>query len=225
MGQTERLGVYVLVSVLSGPVAAQVKPTGAGIYSCVDSQGRRWTADRPIVECADREQRVLGPSGAERQRLAPRPTEEEAAARERQLRAQQLEAQRVQDARRRERALLMRYPQQTAHDAERQLALAPVEDGIAATRKRIDDVRRSRYKLEQEMEFYQRDPAKAPQSLRRAVVDNDLELAEQQRYMDSQVQERQRIQQRFDEELAVLQRLWGPLPVSHPAPAEAARTR
>lgn len=222
MGQTERLGVCLLVSVLSGPVVAQGKPGGAGIYSCVDGQGRRWTSDRPVTECADREQRVLSPSGTERQRLAPRLTEEELAARERQQRAQQQDEQRVQETRRRERALLARYPQEAPHDAERQRALAPVEDGIAAARKRIDDVRRSRFKLEQEMEFYQRDPAKAPASLRRAVADNELELAEQQRYMDSQVQERQRIQQRFDEELTVLQRLWGTTP--HP-PTEAARTR
>ncbi|OYX12745.1 MAG: DUF4124 domain-containing protein, partial [Acidovorax sp. 32-64-7] len=42
---------------LVGPCAwAQQSNTGS-IYTCVDRQGRRLTADRPIAECLDREQR------------------------------------------------------------------------------------------------------------------------------------------------------------------------
>ena len=215
MGQAQRLDMGWLVAALSAlsvfsalpvPVAAQgARPA---IYSCVDGQGRRWTADRPIAACADREQRVLGPSGTERQRLAPRLSDAEAAARERQLRTQQQQAQRTQDERRRERALLMRYPRQSAHDAERSHALEPVDEGIAGARQRIEQGHSGRHRLAQEMEFYQRDPSKAPPALRRAVADSERELAEQQRYLDGQLRERQRIQRRFDDELAVLRRLW-----------------
>jgi len=36
------------------------------IYSCTDAQGRQRTSDRSIAECADREQRLLNPSGTVR---------------------------------------------------------------------------------------------------------------------------------------------------------------
>ena len=39
--------------------AAQGSRPAAGIYSCVDAQGRRLTSDRPIPACVNREQRVL----------------------------------------------------------------------------------------------------------------------------------------------------------------------
>ena len=54
----------------------------AGIYTCVDAQGRRHTSDRPIPECLDREQRVLNRDGSQRQVVPPRMTAEQRAAAE-----------------------------------------------------------------------------------------------------------------------------------------------
>jgi len=54
-------------------------PGAAGIYSCVDAKGRTLTADRPIAECSDREQRELSPSGMTRRRLEPTYTAREQA--------------------------------------------------------------------------------------------------------------------------------------------------
>ncbi|WP_432214584.1 DUF4124 domain-containing protein, partial [Salmonella enterica] len=34
-----------------------------GIYTCVDAKGRKLTADRPILDCIDREQKELNASG------------------------------------------------------------------------------------------------------------------------------------------------------------------
>ena len=36
----------------------------APIYSCIDAHGKRITSDRPIPECAAREQRVLNADGS-----------------------------------------------------------------------------------------------------------------------------------------------------------------
>ena len=65
-----------------------------------------------------------------------------------------------------------------------------------------------RLKLESEMEFYQRDPSKAPMHLRRAIAENQDAVAEQQRFIAGQVQEKQRVNQRFDVELLQLRKLW-----------------
>ena len=58
------------------------------------------------------------------------------------------------------------------------------------------------------MEFYQKDPKKAPALLRRQLKENDDSQAEQQRYIAQQESEKQRINQRFDAELQQLRKLW-----------------
>ena len=45
--------------------AQSQKPEGAspGIFTCTDARGRTLTADRPIAECSDREQRASNRRG------------------------------------------------------------------------------------------------------------------------------------------------------------------
>ena len=70
------MGVGAIAS-LVGPCAwAQQSNTGS-IYTCVDRQGRRLTADRPIAECLDREQRELNSSGTTRRVIQPTMTASE----------------------------------------------------------------------------------------------------------------------------------------------------
>lgn len=190
-------------------VAAAAQGTqSTSIYSCVDSQGRRLTSDRPIRECIDREQRELGPSGTVRRVIGPTLTPQERAAAEVQRRKEQEEQARVAEERRRERVLLARYPDKAAHDVERANTLAQVDEVAATAAKRIVDLQARRKTLDQEMEFYRKDPAKAPMTLRRQLAENDEEVQEQKRFIAGQDQEKRRIHQRFDEELAQLRRLW-----------------
>ncbi len=189
------------------PAMAQPRPE-AGIYSCTDSQGRRITADRPIAACLDREQRVYGPSGVERARVGPTLTEVEREALAAQRRQQQLAEQRAREDERRLRALVYRYPDKAAHDSERAAAIAQIDDLAALAQRRVADLRTERRKLDAEMEFYAKDPARAPAALRRQVAQNDDALAEQARYLAAQEQEKRRIHQRFDAELAQLRQLW-----------------
>ena len=77
----------VLLATLGADLAwAQAPSPSGGIYTCVDRNGRRLTADRPIAECLDREQRELGPSGIVRRQIGPSLTEHERAAQEAQRR-------------------------------------------------------------------------------------------------------------------------------------------
>ncbi len=187
--------------------AQQSGPVGS-IYTCVDRNGRRLTADRPIPECVDREQRELGPSGIVRRQIGPTLTEQERAALEVRQRKEAEERSRALEERRRERALMSRYPDKAAHDVERKAAIQMVEDVAAAAQKRIVELRQQRQAMDTEMEFYKKDPNKAPMTLRRKIAENDDSIAEQQRFIGGQDDEKRRVHQRFDVELANLRKLW-----------------
>lgn len=200
-------GLLVLGGLGCGAWAQGTALTG-GIYTCVDAKGRRLTADRPIAECTDREQRVLSPTGTERQRVGPTLTEQEHAALEVQRRKDGEERARVAEERRRERALMTRYPDKATHDAERAAALDQVDQITVVAEKRITDLQEQRKKLNTEMEFYKKNPSSAPVALRRQMAENEDALAEQQRFVAGQDQEKRRMNQRFDAELAQLRQLW-----------------
>lgn len=200
-------GGFVMLAVLGGEVWAQSAPAPT-VYSCVDRQGRRLTADRPIAECTDREQRVLDSMGLERRRVGPTLTEIERASLEAERRKEAEERARQAEERRRERVLVARYPDKSAHDVERAAAIQQVDEVTAVAQKRVDDLARERKKLDGEMEFYRRDPAKAPMTLRRQIAETDDAVAEQRRFIAGQEQEKRRVHQRFDVELAQLRPLW-----------------
>ena len=170
-------------------LGAQAQNNAQSIYTCTDSKGRRITSDRPIVDCLDREQQRLGRTGTVREVIPPSYTREEREKVEAKRRAEQEEQARVQEERRRERALLIRYPNQGVHDKERQEALAQIDDVIAAVHKREAALIEQRKGIAQELEFYQGDLAKAPLWLRRKVEDNDKQMDVQKRFLVDQTQE------------------------------------
>ena len=184
------------------------------IFTCVDAKGRRMTSDRPIPECADREQRELNPSGTVRRVVPPSPTATERAAQEERERRAADDRQRLAEQKRVEKLLVARYPNQAVHDADRARALQAVEDAVASGHKRTADLREQRKKLDLEIEFYPT-PAQWPQQLKRQVEDNEQQIAAQQRFISSQEGEKKRIARRYDEELARLKQLWA-------APSQAA---
>ena len=188
--------------------SAQSQGATGGIYTCVDRNGRRLTADRPIPECLDREQRELSPSGITRRQIGPSLTELERAALDAQNRKEAEERARVVEERRRERVLVARYPDKAAHDVERAAAILMVDDVTATAEKRTLELKAERKKLDVEMEFYKKDPNKAPMTLRRKIAEIDDSLAEQQRFIAGQDQEKRRVHARFDTELSQLRKLW-----------------
>ena len=220
------MGGFLLAILGAEGAWAQVQGTPGSIYTCVDRHGRRLTADRPIPECLDREQRELGPSGTVRRQIGPSLTEQERAALEAQRRKEAEARSRELEERRRERVLTARYPDKATHDVERAAAIQMVDDVTLTSEKRITDLKQQRKTLDTEMEFYARDPNKAPMALRRKVAENEEGIAEQQRFIAGQDQEKRRVHQRFDAELAQLRKLWDgqrmPTTMVAPATSEAA---
>jgi len=188
-------------------VMAQPTPR-LNIYSCIDASGHRITADRPIPQCADREQRVLSPSGAERKRLGPALTELEMAQRLEQRRQEQLVVQRAQEQRRRDAALLARYPKRALHDAARSNALMQVEELQGLARERLEALEKEKRQLDEELLFYQQDIAKAPARLRASQEEIQKSLLAQRALLDAQTEEVLRIHRRFDSDLQRLLPLW-----------------
>jgi len=189
-------------------LAAAQSPVISGVYTCVDAQGRKLTSDRPIPECSDREQRVLNPSGTLKQTVGPTLTAKEQAAIEAKEKQKLEEHNRNAEERRREKALLLRFPNQAMHDKERAEALRQVNAARQAASIRLSELAAQRAKLNEEMEFYAKDPTNAPVYLRRQIEDNVQNTAIQQRIIAEQGAQIRRVNQRFDDELARLQVLW-----------------
>jgi len=215
-----RVILRALLAALCGmPLLASAQPASAGIFTCVDAKGRRLTADRPIIECLDREQKELNPSGSMRRAVGPSLTAKEQAIEDDKARRLAQEQQRAEEEKRRDRALLMRYANREVHDRERALALQRVEDVIVAVGRRSVDLRTQRAELAAEAEAFAKDPARQPARLTQLIQDNEQLQAGQKRFIDDQLLEKSRLGTRFDDELARLQRLWA----LREAPATAAQ--
>lgn len=204
-----RCGTWSMLPLLlaAGTVAAQPASPSGSIYSCTDARGRTLTADRPIPDCSDREQREFSPSGA-RRIVEPTYTAREQAERDERARQVALQAARLNEERRRERALLMRYPNLGTHERERAEAIQQIDTVIDAARKRVTELGKERQSVDDELEFYKKDVSKAPPSLRRKLDDNEQSVAVQNRFIAAQEDEKKRVNARFDEERVRLKPLW-----------------
>jgi hypothetical protein len=203
------MGIWLACAMLV--VAAEVSAQNApvqGIYTCVDAQGRKLTSDRPIPECNDREQKLLNPSGTVKQKIGPTLTAAERSAQEAKEKQELEERNRLSEEHRRDKALLSRFPNRAAHDKERNEALAQISAVSKAATTRLAELAAQRRKLDDEMEFYKKNPDKAPEYLRRQVEENTQSASVQRRFIADQEDEVRRVNGRFDDELTRLRQLW-----------------
>jgi hypothetical protein len=204
-----RLVLGVAVASACGPAWTQAKPAGGGIYTC-EVNGKRQTSDRVIPECSDRPQRVLNPDGSLRMIVPPSMTADERADTEARERAEQAERVGKQDAIRRDRNLVARFPNETAHRKARRAALDDVDNAVRISEARVKLLRAERKKLDDEAEFY---PNKQlPFKLKSAIDANEAALAAQQGLIQNQEAERVRINANYDAELRHLEQLWSGVP-------------
>lgn len=210
LGKRVLTGVVVALggSLGAGVWAQTPQQSVGGVYTCVDAKGRKLTADRPIPECTDREQKILNPSGTVRAKVGPTLTAQERADLEAKEKREIEERNRTVDEKRRDRALLIRYPNKAVHDQERQEALMQIGVVIQAAQRRLDELAKQRIAIDEEMEFYKKDPAKAPAYVRRQQEENINSQQVQRRFIAEQESEIKRVNSRFDDELVRLRQLW-----------------
>ncbi|MBX3604525.1 MAG: hypothetical protein KF788_04605 [Piscinibacter sp.] len=207
------------------PVQAQ------GIYTC-EVNGRRVTSDRPIPECVHREQRLLNSDGSVKRIVPPTLTADERAAQEARDAKEALERANRREAIRRDRNLLMRFPDQAAHDRARESALEDLRKSLQISESRLERLQKERKPLMDETEFYVGKPL--PLNLKRQIEGNEAAAEAQRALVTNQQAELVRINALYDAELERLRQLWagalpgslGPLPMTPSAvPASAPRPR
>jgi hypothetical protein len=202
--------------------AAATGWAAAGIYSCVDAAGKRHTSDRPITECLDREQRVLNKDGSQKQTVPPRMNAEERAAEEERQHQKALAEAAAKDAVRRDRNLMLRFPNEAAHNKAREAALDDVRKGIVLSERHLKELQDDRKPLIAETEFYK--GKRLPYKLKSKLEANDAQQQAQQDIIQNQSNEIARVNALYDAELARLKRLWagappGSVPVEPAQPA------
>lgn len=212
---------------IASTALAQEASPARGIYTCTTADGRKLTGDRPIPECTAREQRVLNPDGSQRATLPPFLSPEERAAKEAADRRAAAERIAQQDAIRRDRTLMLRYPNEAAHQRARHAALDDANKAMRLSERRIKDLGQERKPLLDEAEFYK--GKSLPAKLKQQLDANDASVEAQQVLIENQKAELVRINKSFDAELARLKKLWagaapgslpplGELPATAPAP-------
>ena len=172
-------------------VCASVWAQSSAVYSCVDDRGRRLVSDRPIPECLDREQRVLGPSGVERKPHPPVLTKSE--------------RERIAEQRRLNQALLLRYPDRNAHEAARLQQAQQLDEVQAMARARLASLDELYLQAQKDLATQGSNPTPEAQ---RAVKAAQMAVAAQKQSIETNELNRQRTMLRFDDEGRLLEKLW-----------------
>ena len=184
---------------------AQTRST-VGIYTCTDDRGIRRTSDRPIVECIDREQRVLNADGSVKRIVPPTLTAEERAERGAAERKMAEERAALNDAVRRDRNLKARFPNEAAHQRAREAALEVVRIGMRTSQQRIKELEAERKPLSEEAEFFR--GRSFPARLKQQLEANETSVAAQRDLIQTQEAELSRVNRIYDAELEHLRKLW-----------------
>jgi len=214
---------------LSLGLPAPVSGQAAGIYTCIDASGKRINSDRPIPACNDREQRELNADGSLRRVVPPTQTADERAAAEAREQQAALERANQREAIRRDRNLLMRFPNEAAHKKAREAAVDDTRKALKTSEARLELLEKERKPLMDESEFYVGKPL--PLKLKQQIEGNDAATDAQRSLVLNQQAELIRINNLYDLELERLRKLWsgaqpgsmGTLPTPLPSPASAPR--
>ena len=178
------------------------------IYTCVDAKGRKLTSDRPIPECTDRTQKELNPSGTVKRQMGPTLTGDERLQQVEAARKAEEERLRQVELRKRDRALFFRYPNQAAHDKERNEAAEKVEESIRTSKRRLEELALQRQKMVADDAKHKKDGTRAPASLKHELDENSALSSAQHRFISDKEAEKRRVHARFDEELTLLRPQW-----------------
>lgn len=215
-------GALLAFVLAASPIAwaQNAAPAGKTIYTCTDARGKRLTSDRLIPECSDREQRELNSDGSLKRIIPPTLTTDERA--EAEAREREAAAARVarQDATRRDRNLMARFPNEAAHRKAREAALDDVRNSVRISEARVKLLMAERKPLLDEAEFYV--GKNLPVKLKGQFDANDASLAAQRSLIQDQETEVVRINELYDLELARLKKLWAGAPAGSLGAAGAA---
>ena len=217
--------------VACGAAAAADEKVPRSSFSCVVN-GKKLVSDRLIPECNNMEQRELNSDGSLRRIVKPPLTPDEREEMERVELENKIKLSALNDAVRRDRNLMQRYPDEAAHKKAREKALDEFRISERNSAARIALLMDEKKKLDEDRKFYENERVKKPlpMALRQKIDANDAALAAQRSVAQNAQTELDRIDKNFEAELQRLRKLWGgaragslgPLPEVRPAAAPAA---
>jgi hypothetical protein len=214
MGRGRRAGWAGVAWLVCAAGSAQ-----AAIYTCIDATGKKLTSDRPIPACSDREQRVLNADGSVKRIQPPTLTADERADQEQRDRQAAAERAAQQDAIRKDRNLMARFPNEAAHHRAREKALDDVRKSVSLSERRLAGLATERKPLLDEAEFYV--GKQMPFKLKLQLDANEAATEAQRALIQNQQTEIGRINALFDVELARLRKLWAGAPAGSLPPDPA----
>ena len=165
------------------------------MYSCV-ANGRTYSGDRPPPECANSDIRELNRDGSLRRVIARPLTPEEQKARAAEAKRKAEEEERALAQRRRDRSLLEAYASEQEIDVARTKALTSSTEVVKRSQTRLDRMAEERKRLVEETEFYKK--REVPETIKRALANNEQERAAELKIIKDAQAEMQRINERFD---------------------------
>ena len=218
------------LALAAAPAPAEEKANRSS-YTCVVN-GKKIVSDRLIPECNNLEQRELNSDGSLKRIVKPPMTPDEREDAERQELENKAKVAAFNDAVRRDRNLMQRYPDEASHQRAREKALDEFRVSEKSSAARVAMLLQEKKKLDEEKNFYVNEKVNKPlpTMLKQKIDANDAALEAQRSIAQNAQTELKRITDLFDAELARLRKLWGgaragslgPLPDPRPAAAPAA---
>ncbi len=199
-----------LLALILGAIAvaaqAQVK---AQVYTCTTATGRKITADRPIPECMDREQRELQTSTGRVNIVKPKQTEAERwAEREAQKQAERDREAALQQQRR-DQQLLARYPDEAALEEKRSYMLDEIKKRWAPTLEEQAEIDARRKEISAAAELRRKTGKAADFSTAKEAVQLERRTLQLRPMMEKAHADLDRVNQEMDADLARLRYLRG----------------
>jgi hypothetical protein len=179
-------------------------------FSCV-LNGKKIVSDRLIPECNNLEQRELNSDGSLKRIVKPPMTPDEREEAERQELENKAKIAALNDAVRRDRNLMQRYPDEASHDKAREKALDEFRVSEKNSSARIAILLDEKKKLDEERKFYENEKVRKtlPLLLRQKIDANEAALAAQRSIAQNAQTELERISRNFSLERERLRKLWG----------------
>jgi hypothetical protein len=203
------LAASLALTIASTPAFAQERASRPS-FTCVVN-GKKIVSDRLIPECNNVEQRELNSDGSTKRFVKPPMTPDEREEAEKQDGENKAKLAAFNDAVRRDRNLMQRYPDEASHDKAREKALDEFRVSEKNSSTRITALLEEKRKLDEEKQFYVNDKVKKPlpTTLKQKIDANDAALEAQRSIALNAQTELGRINHNFDLERERLRKLWG----------------
>jgi hypothetical protein len=206
-----RRGTVVLLFAIGSAACSQAEAAAGNVYTCKELNKVR-KSDHEFVDCSG-VQTITSPSGVVTYLLSPEQLAALQACKDRRASLVAAEALKA----RTNTGLLLKYPDEAAHQQAREAALEPSRAAIRSSQARLDELQKDHKKLADDGEFYVGKPL--PIDLQRKVDANDASIAAQKDLMRNAQAETARITAQMDDQLLTLKLLWSgvkPPPVTLP---------